>query len=69
MIRVAVPNLATDPKARVGVSVLAVALCLTVALVTGNLGVSGMVAGGSGLLINGVRHWQERAARPQASRL
>lgn len=66
MIRVAVPNLATDRKARVGVAVLGLAIGLTVALVTGNLGVSGMVMGGSALLINAVRYRQERAAR-QAS--
>lgn len=67
MIRVAVPNLATDRKARVGVAVLGLAIGLTVALVTGSLGLSGMAMGGAAMLINAVRYWQERAARLQAS--
>lgn len=67
MVRIAVPSLATDQKARVGVAVLGLAIGLTVALVTGSLGVSGMVMGGSAILINAVRYWQERAARSQTS--
>lgn len=67
MIRIAVPNLATDQKARVGAAVLGLAIGLTVALVTGSLGASGMAMGGSAMLINAVRYWQERAGRSQAS--
>jgi hypothetical protein len=67
MIPDAVPNLATDWKARVGVAVLALAIGLMVALVTGSLGVSGIVMGTTVILINAVRYWQERAARAQAS--
>ena len=67
MSRVVVPNLATDWKARVGASVLALAIGLGVALATGNLGVSGIVLGGYGMLIGLVRLRQERSARLQDS--
>jgi hypothetical protein len=67
MVRFGVPNLATDWKARVGVAVLALAIGLTITLVTGKTGLGGIVLGGLGILINTVRYWQERAARPQAS--
>jgi 4-amino-4-deoxy-L-arabinose transferase-like glycosyltransferase len=66
MSRVAVPNLATDWKARVGAAVLALAIGLVVALATGDLGMSAIVLGGSGILISLVRFWQERATRSQA---
>lgn len=66
MSRVAVPNLATDWKARVGVAALALAIGLAVALATGSLGASAIVMGVSGVLISLVRFWQERATRSQA---
>ena len=66
MSRVAVPNLATDCKARVGASVLALAVGLAVALATGSPGASAIVLGGFGILIGLVRYRQERAARSQA---
>jgi uncharacterized membrane protein len=63
----AVPNLATDWKARVGVAVLALALGLAVTLLTGSFGVGAIVMGASAILISAVRYRQERATRPQAS--
>jgi hypothetical protein len=56
-----------DWKARVGATVLALAISLIIALVTGSLGLSGFVMSGSAILINAVRNWQERAASSQVS--
>ena len=66
MRRVAVPNLATNWKARAGVSALALAIGLAVGLATRSPGASGMVLGGFGMLIGLVSYRQERAARSQA---
>ena len=67
MILVAVPNLAVDWKARVGVSLLALAIGLTAALATDNIGLGGIVLSSFAIFIGGVRYWQERVVRAQAS--
>jgi len=67
MNRVAVPNLVTSWKARVGAAVLGFAIGLTVLLVTGDMALSAITLSGSAILISAVRYRQERASGSQAS--
>jgi hypothetical protein len=65
MSRVVVPNLATSMKTRVCASAAALAIGLVVVLVTGSLGLAGVVMGAAAIAINLVRYRQERSAPPQ----
>jgi hypothetical protein len=67
MSRVVVPNLATNWKVRVGLSVFGLAVGLFIAFVIGSPGASGIVMSGFAILISSVTLWQERSARSQAS--
>lgn len=67
MSRVVVPNLATNRRLRVGLSVFGLVVGLFVAFVIGSPGASGILMSSLAILISSLTLWQERSARSQAS--